>query len=452
MGYDYDLFVIGGGSGGVRAARVASQHGAKVALAEEYRIGGTCVIRGCVPKKLMVFASQFSGAFRDAAEYGWDVTAGAFDWGHFHDKLDSELARLEAAYRTTLDRAGVEVFDARARLKGPNEVALSDGKTFAAGRILIATGGHPTLPQQVENCGLGITSNDVFKLARQPQKLLIVGGGYIACEFAGIFNGMGTQVSQWHRGAGILRGFDEETRGHLAEIVAQSGIDLHLGTDVERLERRDGGIWVRATSGREDVFDEVLFATGRKPNTGEMGLEEAGVELGRKGEVKVDGWSRANVPAIYAIGDATDRIALTPVAIREGHAFADTVFGDNPRQADHECVPSAIFTQPEFGTVGLSEEEAVEEHRIEVYCAAFAPMQNSFVGRRERVLFKLVVDADTRRVLGCHIIAPNAGELIQLAAVAVKAGLTKEDFDRNVAVHPTMAEEIVTMSHPVRTA
>ena len=453
MSFDYDLFVIGGGSGGVRAARIASQHGARVGLAEAYRMGGTCVIRGCVPKKLMVFASQFSGAFRDAREYGWSVEAGAFDWGHFRARLDRELERLEGVYRGNLQKAGVRIHDTRARLTGPQEVALADGGTVTAERILIATGGHPVLPQQVENNTLGITSNDVFLLEERPEKLLIVGGGYIACEFAGIFNGMGTQVSQWHRAAAILRGFDEECRGHLAELHSQSGIDLHLGTDVERIEKReDGRIWVKATSGREDVFDEVLFATGRRPNTANMGLEEAGVELGRRGEIKVDPYSQSSVPSIWAIGDVTDRVALTPVAIREGHAFADTVFGGRPRPADHETIASAIFTQPEFGTVGLSEEAACENHRIEVYCAAFRPMQNAFVNRTDRVLFKLVVDADTRRVLGCHIVAPNAGELIQLAAIAVKAGLTKEDFDRTVAVHPTVAEEIVTMAAPIRTA
>jgi glutathione reductase (NADPH) len=452
MEYDYDLFVIGGGSGGVRAARIAGQHGARVALAEEYRMGGTCVIRGCVPKKHMVYASKYRKAFDDAGAYGWDVRAGEFDWRGFRRSLDAELMRLEGIYRENLAKADVTVFDTRARLDGPHRIVMADGHSATAERILIATGGHPTLPQQVENCNLGITSNDVFLLEERPRRLLIVGGGYIACEFAGIFNGMGTAVSQWHRGASILRGFDDEARGHLMELHVASGIDLHLGTDVLEIARRNDGIWVKATSGREETFDEVLFATGRAPNTGDMGLEEAGVDLGRRGEIRVDEWSRSNVPSIWAVGDVTDRIPLTPVAIREGHAFADTEFGNTPRKADHENVASAIFTQPEFGTVGLTEEQAAEKHRIEVYCTSFRPMQNVFVGRGDRVLFKLVVDAETRRVLGCHIVAPDAGEMIQLAAVAVKAGLTKEDFDRAVAVHPTVAEEIVTMRDPVRTA
>ena len=452
MAHDYDLFVIGGGSGGVRAARIASGHGAKVGLAEAYRMGGTCVIRGCVPKKLMVFASQYAQAFRDADGYGWDVQVGGFDWSAFRARLDRELERLEHAYRDNLVKAGVSIYDTRARLADPHTVVLGTGETVTTERILIATGGHPSLPQQVENCRLGITSNDVFLLDRQPRRLLIVGGGYIACEFACIFNGLGTEVTQWHRAASILRGFDEEARGLLSELMEDSGIDLHLGTDVERIERTEDGMWARASSGREGVFDEVLFATGRHPNTHDLGLEDAGVTLGRKGEIVVDEWSQTNVPSIFAVGDVTNRLALTPVAIREGHAFADTVFGGIERTADHECVPSAIFTQPEFGTVGMTEEEAADAHRIEVYCAAFRPMQHAFVGRTERVLFKLVVDADTRRVLGCHIVGPNAGELVQFAGVAVKKGVTKEDFDRTVAVHPTISEEIVTMSHPTRTA
>ncbi|MBM9596456.1 glutathione-disulfide reductase [Roseitranquillus sediminis] len=452
MAFDYDLFVVGGGSGGVRAARVAAQHGARVALAEEYRMGGTCVIRGCVPKKLMVFASQYRAGFRDAAGYGWRIESHGFDWSHFRGKLDVELARLESVYRRNLESAGVEIRDGRARISGTNEVTLNDGRSHTAKHILVATGGHPVLPAQVKGCELGITSNDVFQLEERPERILIVGGGYIACEFAGIFNGMGSQVTQWHRGPGILRGFDEEARHHLAEILTHSGIDLHLGTDAVSLERSENGIRAVATSGREGVFDAVIFATGRRPNTSDIGLEEVGVALGARGEIVVNEWSQSSVPSIHAVGDVTGRIALTPVAIREGHAFADTVFGGKARTADHECVPSAIFTQPEFGTVGLSEEEAVHDHKVEIYAATFRPMQNAFVGSDERVLYKLIVDATTRRVLGCHIISPNAGELIQLAGIAVKAGLTKEDFDRTVAVHPTAAEELVTMSRPTRTA
>ena len=452
MSEEYDLFVIGGGSGGVRAARIAAGHGAKVGLAEEYRMGGTCVIRGCVPKKLMVFASHYAQMVRDARDYGWSVEEGTFCWSDFRGKLDAELRRLEGAYRNTLVKAGVELHDTRARIAGPNEVTLATGQRVRAGHILVATGGHPKLPAQVAQKRVGITSNDVFLLDEQPKRLLIVGGGYIACEFACIFNGLGSEVTQWHRGGAILRGFDGEARDLVARIMRGGGIDLQLGAELDTLERTGEGVRARAPNGREGVFDEVLLATGRAPNTADMGLEEAGVELGEKGEIKVDACSRSNVPSIYAVGDVTDRLPLTPVAIREGHAFADTVFGGKDYTADHDCVASAIFTQPEFGTVGLSEEAAREHHRIEVYSAAFRPMQHSFIGREEKVLFKLVVEAGTRRVLGCHIVGQNAGELIQLAAVAVKMGATKEDFDRTVAVHPTAAEEIVTMKSPVRTS
>ena len=453
MDFDYDLFVIGGGSGGVRAARIAaSEGGAKVGLAEESRMGGTCVIRGCVPKKLMVFASGYSRAIEDARDYGWDARRGGFDWTAFRTRLHTELDRLEEVYRANLDRARVEIFDMRATVADPHTVALADGRTVTAKHILIATGGHPVKPDQVAGAELGITSNEVFHLDTLPDRLLIVGGGYIACEFACIFNGLGSHVTQYYRGAQILRGFDDEARGLLAESMRDGGVDLHLGTDVLEMEERDGGIWVKASTGREGVFDQVLFATGRAPNTVGLGLEAAGVDLGRRGEVPVDAYSQTKVPSIYAVGDVTDRINLTPVAIREGHAFADTVFGGRKRAMDHDLVPSAVFTQPEFGSVGMTEEEACENHAIEVYCTSFRPMRTAFLGRSERVLFKLVVDRDTRRVLGCHIVAEGAGELIQVAAVAVKMGATKEDFDRTVAVHPTISEELVTMRTPIRTA
>ena len=453
MEFDYDLFVIGGGSGGVRAARIAaSEGGAKVGLAEESRMGGTCVIRGCVPKKLMVFASGYSQSMENARDYGWDVTTGPFDWMAFRTRLHTELDRLEQAYRGNLDKAGVEIFDMRATVADPHTVALADGRTVTAKHILIAVGGHPVMPEQVKGAGLGISSNEVFHLDELPKRLLIIGGGYIACEFACIFNGLGTEVTQYYRGAQILRGFDDEARGLLAESMRDRGIDLHLGTDVLEMEERDGGIWVKSSTGREGVFDQVLFATGRVPNTSGLGLEEAGVTLGRKGEVPVDAYSQTAVPSIYAVGDVTDRINLTPVAIREGHAFADTVFGGNKRAMDHDLVPSAIFTQPEYGSVGMTEEEACVDHAIEVYCTSFRPMKTAFLGRSERVLFKLIVDRDTRKVLGCHIVADGAGELIQLAGVAVKMGATKEDFDRTVAVHPTVSEELVTMRTPIRTA
>lgn len=452
MDFDYDLFVIGGGSGGVRAARIAaSEGGAKVGLAEESRMGGTCVIRGCVPKKLMVFASGYRQAMVDAGDYGWSVDAGDFDWIRFRTRLRSELDRLEGVYRRTLDQAGVEVLDMRATVSDPHTVVLADGRKVTAKHILIAVGGHPVYPSQIEGVELGITSNEVFDLDELPGRILIVGGGYIASEFACIFNGLGSRVTQYYRGAQILRGFDDEARGLLAESMQDRGIDLHVGTDVLAMEKREGGIWVKATNGREAVFDQVLFATGRDPNTVGLGLEEAGVILGRRGQVKVDAYSQSNIPSIFAVGDVTDRVNLTPIAIREGHAVAETLFGDRKWAVEHDLVPSAIFTQPEYGAVGLTEEKAREDYRIEVYCASFRPMRTAFIERTERVLFKLIVDQDSRRVLGCHIVADGAGELIQLAGVAVRMGATKEDFDRTVAVHPTIAEELVTMRRPIRT-
>ncbi|ETX28260.1 FAD-dependent oxidoreductase [Roseivivax isoporae] len=482
--FDYDLFVIGGGSGGTRAARVAAgETGARVGLAEESRYGGTCVIRGCVPKKLMVFASEYGGIASDAQGYGWSMERGSFDWQAFSGHLQKELDRLESIYRDTLLKgSGVTTYDARARLRDPHTVELSTGEVLSAKHILVATGGRPVRPD-IPNADLGLVSDDIFGLPELPKSILIVGGGYIACEFACILNGLGVDVTQYYRGAQILRGFDEEARGLIADAMSARGIDLHTGTDVIEIghpddrpsgagtnmyaapasERqsgaeqggqarpdRGGPVRVKTSTGREAVFDAVFFATGRAPNTADMGLEEAGVKLGRGGAVAVDKYSQTSVPSIYAIGDVTNRVNLTPVAIREGMAFVETVFRGNPTPADHEMIPSAVFTQPEFGTVGLTEEQAMEQEEIEVYCTSFRPMQTAFIGRPDRVLMKLVVSKETRRVLGCHIVAPGAGEMIQLAGIAVKMGATKEDFDRTVAVHPTMAEEIVTMRKPVR--
>ncbi len=452
MSFDYDLFVIGGGSGGVRAARVAAgENGAKVALAEEDRYGGTCVIRGCVPKKLMVFASEFSGMVGDAQAYGWDIQPGALNWNTFHDKLVTELDRLEGIYRNILKNNGVESFDQRARVVDPHTVELADGTRKTAKHILIATGGRPVVPD-FPGSELAITSNEIFHLEKLPESILIVGGGYIASEFAGIMNGMGVKTTQFYRGAQILRGFDEEARGLICEEMRQNGIDVRLGTNVLEMTKEGDKIRVKATDGTEDQFDVVMYATGRAPNADNLGLEEVGVELGRKGEIIVDEYSQTGVPSIYAIGDVTDRVNLTPVAIREGMAFVETVFKGNPTPVDHELIPTAIFTQPEFGTVGLSEEEAAAQEPIEVYATSFKPMQKAFAGGTQRVLMKLLVSQATRKVLGCHIVAPGAGEMIQLAGIAVKMGATKEDFDRTVAVHPVMAEELVTMRQPVRTA
>lgn len=451
MTFDYDLFVIGGGSGGVRAARVAAQDtGAKVALAEEDRYGGTCVIRGCVPKKLMVFASGYGGLAEDAQAYGWDVTSNGFDWKVFQTKMHAELDRLEGIYRNLLKNAGVETFDSRARIADPHTVELADGTRKTAKHILIAVGGRPVKPE-IAGAELAITSNEVFHMEELPKSMLIVGGGYIASEFAGVMNGMGVATTQFYRGAQILRGFDDEARGLVSEEMCQRGVDLHLGTNILEMRREGAGVWIKATNGDERVFDQVMFATGRAPNSDDMGLEEVGVTLGRKGEVLVDEYSQTAVPSIYAVGDVTDRANLTPVAIREGMAFVETVFKGNPTKPDHDLIPTAIFTQPEMGTVGLSEEDAQAQEPIEVYSTSFKPMQQSFAGRGERVLMKLIVSQASRKVLGCHIVAPGAGELIQVAGIAVKMGATKEDFDRTVAVHPTMSEELVTMKTPVRT-
>ena len=483
MEFDYDLFVIGGGSGGVRAARTAAATGAKVAVAEESRMGGTCVIRGCVPKKIMVFASEFTSQIDIAKEYGWKAEVDSFNWTGFSERLNGELDRLEAVYRSLLDQSGVTIFDARATLDDPHTVRLGDDKTVTAKTILVATGGHPVRPD-IPNAELGLVSDDIFRMKKLPRSVLIIGGGYIACEFACILNGLGVEVCQYYRGAQVLRGFDDEARGLVAEMMREQGVDLHLGTnivDMRPVSEHDdndaiptasdaamgapagetsapaspnasGPIWVKATNGNERVFDHVIFATGRAPNSRGLGLEELGVVINRRGAIEVDAYSKTAVDNIYAIGDVTDRIQLTPVAIREGMAFTETVFKDNPTSPDHELVASAVFTQPELGTVGLTEEQAREQEAIEVYCTSFRPMRSAFAGKPARVLMKLIVSQESRKILGCQIVADGAGELIQMVGIAVKAGLTKEDFDRTCAVHPTISEELVTMQKPVRTA
>jgi glutathione reductase (NADPH) len=354
-------------------------------------------------------------------------------------------------YQRLLDGSEVERFDQRATIADAHTVELADGTRKTAKHILVATGGRPVRPE-LENADLGLVSDDIFHLDALPKSILIIGGGYIACEFAGVMAGMGVETTQYYRGAQILRGFDDEARGLIAEEMKAGGVDLHCGTDLISMEKVEDGIRVKATNGTERVFEQVLFATGRRPNSDNMGLEEVGVKLGRRGEIEVDEYSQTAVPSIYAIGDVTDRVNLTPVAIREGMAFVETVFKGNPTKPDHELIPTAVFTQPEFGTVGLSEEAARDQEPIEVYATSFRPMQTAFAGRENRVLMKLIVSQDTRKVLGCHIVAPQAGEMIQLAGIAVKMGATKEDFDRTVAVHPTMAEEMVTMRAPTRKA
>ncbi|WP_415182258.1 glutathione-disulfide reductase [Phaeovulum sp.] len=453
MTFDVDLFVIGGGSGGVRAARIAAgEHGARVALAEEYRMGGTCVIRGCVPKKLMVYASSYLGAFEEARAYGWNVQTPTFDWMTFRHRLDAELDRLEAAYRSGLAGAGVRVHDCRATLEDAHTVRLATGETVRAKHILLATGGRPFVPD-LPGAEHVLTSNDIFKLDALPKTVLVVGGGFIACEFASILNGLGVKVTQFYRGTQILRGFDHEARDRVADQIIASGVSLKCGTDVSAMTKTPQGIRVISTDGAETNYEAVVYATGRVPNTQAMGLEKVGLAPGPRGEICVDGWSQTAVPSIYAVGDVTDRINLTPVAIREGHAFADTIFGARPRKVDHDLVASAVFTHPfELGTIGLTEEDARAAGPIEVYATSFKPMRAAFAGNGQKVMMKLIVCAETRRVLGCHIVAPEAGEMIQLAAIAIKMGATKEDFDRTCAVHPTMAEELVTLRKPVRVA
>ncbi|GMG84716.1 glutathione-disulfide reductase [Paralimibaculum aggregatum] len=447
--FDFDLFVIGGGSGGVRAARMAAEAGARVAIAEEFRYGGTCVIRGCVPKKLLVYASQFSESFADAAGFGWSVGETSFDWPSLIAAKDAEIARLEGIYVRNLGSAGVEVFRGRATVADPHTVHLAThAHPVRARHILVATGGTPFVPD-FPGSEHAITSNEVFDLPDLPASVVIVGGGYIACEFAGILNGLGAAVTLAYRGPQILRGFDDEVRAHVADEMRAKGVEILTGTDVAAIDKGADGCAVTLASGETRRAGTVLYATGRIPNTAGLGLEAAGVRLGRRGEVAVDAFSQTSVPSIYAVGDVTDRLALTPVAIREGAAFAETVFRGNPTRADHALVPTAVFTQPEIGTVGLSEEQARAEGEIEVYRAAFRPMNTILAGRDERMLMKLIVAADSRRVLGVHIVGHGAGEMIQLAGVAVKMGATKEDFDRTVAVHPTAAEELVTMKTPV---
>ena len=450
MSFDYDLFVIGGGSGGVRAARVAAgETGAKVALAEEDRYGGTCVIRGCVPKKLMVYASEFPETIAAGRAYGWDMQDADFDWSVFRTRLHAELDRLEGIYRNLLNGSGVIMYDQRAKLADPHTVELADGTRITARHILLATGGRPVLPQ-VDGIEHAITSNEMFLLDELPKSILIVGGGYIACEFAGIMNGLGVKTTQMLRSDQILRGFDDETRGFVADAMRGRGVDLRTNVNAVRIEKTDAGLSVTDTNGDTHLVDQVMYATGRRPNSDNLGLESLGVEMGDRGQVIVDDYSQTAVPSIFAVGDITDRANLTPVAIREGMAFVETVFKSNPTKPDHDLIPTAIFTQPEMGTVGLSEQDADARGPIDVYTTSFKPMRQAFAGEQEKVFMKLVVCQTTQRVLGCHIVAHAAGEMIQLAGIAIKMGATKADFDRTVAVHPTMSEELVTLRNPTR--
>jgi len=444
--HDVDLFVIGGGSGGVRAARVAAQHGARVMLAEEYRLGGTCVIRGCVPKKLLVYASRFRAEFEDAAGFGWTLAQPSFDWPTLIANKDREIARLEAAYTSTLQKAGVSVVKNRAVLADAHTVALADGKRVRAAKILIATGGTPSYGDKIPGLEHAISSNEAFHLPELPRRVVVQGGGYIAVEFAGIFAGLGAHVTLVYRGENILRGFDDDVRHHVRADMEKHGIKVITGCKVAAIERSGAHFSAQLSGGNHVAADCVMFAVGRAPNIGKLGLHEAGVVLAANGGIAVDEFSRSNVASIYAVGDVTNRVNLTPVAIREGHAFADSVFGGKPTAVDHTNVPTAVFSDPEVGVVGLTEAQARARFaRTDIYKAMFKPLKATLSGRDTTVLLKLVVDGMTDRVLGCHVVGEGAAEMIQLAAVAVKMNATKADFDATVALHPTSAEELVTM-------
>ena len=443
--YDYDLFVIGAGSGGVRAARVSASYGAKVAIAEEYRIGGTCVIRGCVPKKLLVYGSHFAEELQDAAHYGWTVEKMSFDWNVLRDTVLKDVDRLNEAYTATLDNHGVERFLEKATITGPHALKLASGKEITAKTILVATGAWPVVPQ-FPGSELCITSNEVFHLDELPKRVVIQGAGYIAMEFAGIFNALGCMVTVVNRSDAILRGYDESLRDRLLQITMARGIQYRFNCPIEAVEKHGKCYTVKLKGHDPFDADAVLIATGRRPNTAGLGLDSAGIALGEGGEIPVDEASKTSCASIYAVGDVTDRVQLTPVAIREGQAFADSVFGDNPRTVDYGCIPSAVFSQPPLAGVGLTEGQARMQYgSIKVFSSDFRPMKNVFAERHERGLYKMIVDAATDKILGLHMIGPEAPEILQAAAIAVKAGLTKADFDDTVALHPSMAEELVLM-------
>ncbi len=449
--YDYDLFVIGAGSGGVRAARLTALGGKRVAIAEEFRVGGTCVIRGCVPKKFMVMASDFAHQFETAEGYGWSVEA-SFDWPKFIQSKDVEIARLSGIYAANLGKAGVDLVHGRAVFKDAHtvEVTHRDGgetRTITAEKILIATGGRPWMPKDLKGVEHAITSEEAFHLPELPKRILIAGGGYIAVEFAGIFAGLGVETTLIYRGPNILRGFDDDVRAHLAGEIEKRGIKVVLGCQHSSIEKTETGLVSHLENGMTMEHDVIMFATGRTPHVVDLGLEKVGVELNDKGAIKVDALSKTTAENIWAIGDVTDRMNLTPVAIREAVAFHETVYKNNPSHFDYEAVATAVFSQPPVGVVGLSESEARHSCKgeVDVYVTRFRPMKYAFTGSDERVLMKLVVDAENQKVIGVHIVGPEAPEMIQLAAIAVKAGLTKAQWDATCAVHPTMAEELVTL-------
>ena len=447
MPHDYDLIVIGAGSGGVRAARMAATYGARVAIVEEYRVGGTCVIRGCVPKKLFVYASRFSDTFEIAPSFGWTVEA-SFDWQTLVANKDREIARLEHAYVSNLEKSGAEIIRDRAVVTGPNGVRLvKAGRELTARHILVATGGHPKKPD-IPGAELGITSNEAFHLERLPHSILIEGGGYVAVEFATIFSGLGVNVTLIYRSDCVLRGFDRDMREGLDAGLEERGVRRIYQTSIAALEKRGDDIVARFSDGVEAPFGAVMFATGRSANTGGLGLETAGVKLSDGGFIEVDAYSQTSCPSIHAVGDVTGRVALTPVAIREGAAFAATVFNDTLTAVDHSLIATAVFSEPEIGAIGLTEEEAATHGDIDVYCARFRPMINTLSDKTQRMIMKLITEKDEGRVLGCHILGPGAGELIQMVAIPMAMGARKADFDRAIAVHPTAAEELVTFREP----
>jgi len=446
---EFDLFVIGAGSGGVRAARFSAARGARVAVAEDRYLGGTCVNVGCVPKKLFVYASHFRDEMEDATSgFGWTLGSSSFDWPTLRDNKTREIERLNRFHEELLRDAGVQHVEGRATIVDPHTVEV-EGKRYSAENILVATGGWPTVPE-IPGAELAVTSNEIFYLDELPRKAIIVGGGYIAVEFACIFHGLGVDVTELYRGPLFLRGFDGDVREHLAEQIRGRGIDLRFDTNVTAIEKTDSGIRATLTDGSKLDGDLILFATGRHPNTADLGLEEAGVEFGKAGAVAVDEYSRTNVPSIWAIGDVTNRINLTPVALHEGVCLSETLFNDNPRSPDHEYVPAAVFSQPPVGTVGLTEEEAAEKFEaIDVYRSSFRALKHTLTNGKERTMMKLIVDRASDRVVGLHMVGPEAGEIIQGFAVAIKAGATKADFDATIGIHPTTAEEFVTLREPL---
>jgi len=443
---DFDLVVVGAGSGGVRAARIAASHGAKVAVAEEYRVGGTCVIRGCVPKKLLVYGAHFAEDLDDAAMFGWDIPARSFNWPVLRDNVLAEVERIEGAYTEALTNHGVQIFKERAVLTGANSVRLQSGRELSAGKILIATGARPLMPD-IPGVEHAISSNETFHLEQIPERIVIVGGGYIANEFAGIFNELGSRVMVVNRSDVLLRGYDQQVVDRLIQISIRKGIEFRFNSRIDRIEKLKSGRLKLAMTGCDDIeADQLLIAVGRKPNTEGLGCEQAGVELGDRGAVKVDADNRTSAESVFAVGDVTDRIQLTPVAIREGQAFADTFFGGQPTRVDYDAIPSAVFSHPPLAGVGLTESQARDKlGPVKIYTSDFRAMKNVLAGRDERSLYKLVVDSGSDRIVGIHMIGPDAPEILQAAAIAVKAGLTKADFDSTMALHPTMAEELVLM-------